>query len=176
MTLDFTTQNPTTGAAQNNDAGVPTGTLSRNGVDDGAVVVTVVNKEAGVYRASYTIPATYISNDVLSLRIAATVNAVAGKGIVWHGLVTTSFLLVPGAIEYTYTVTDATTGLPIEGVEVWFSTDLAHNNIVWSGDTDTFGIAMDDYGNKPKLDAGTYYLWRQKSGYLFSDPDIEIVS
>jgi hypothetical protein len=81
-----------------------------------------------------------------------------------------------GAITFTYIVTDITTGLPIEGVEVWFSTDNPAVNIVWKGDTDAFGIAMDVNGNLPSLDAGTYYVWRQKSGFIFTDPDTEVVS
>jgi len=82
-----------------------------------------------------------------------------------------------GAIEYTYTVTDSGTGLPIEGVEVWFATDLAGTNIVWKGDTDAFGIARDVHGSKPWLDAGTYYVWKQFAGYVDNDgPDIEVVS
>ena len=34
-----------------------------------------------------------------------------------------------GAIEYSYTVTNSVTGLPIEGVEVWFSTDVARDGL-----------------------------------------------
>lgn len=133
VALDFTTQNPATGAAQNNDAGAPTGTISRNGVDDGAVVVAVVNKEVGVYRATFTVPLTYVANDVLSLRIAATVATVAGKGVVWRALVTNIFPLSPGAIDFTYTLTDSVTLLPIQGADVWFSTDAGGLNIVWKG-------------------------------------------
>lgn len=81
-----------------------------------------------------------------------------------------------GAIQFTYTVTNSMTGLPIEGVEVWFSTDLGAANIVWKGDTDTFGVARDTLGNLPALDVGIYYVWRQKSGFTFADPDIEDVS
>jgi hypothetical protein len=87
-----------------------------------------------------------------------------------------STIFPAGAIEFTYTVTDTVTLLPIEGVEVWISTDNPAVNIVWKGDTDAFGVAMDVNGNKPKLDAGTYYFWRQRAGYTFTDPDTEIVS
>lgn len=80
-----------------------------------------------------------------------------------------------GAVEFTYTVTDTNTTLPIEGVEVWFATDVNFANIVWKGDTDAFGIAMDVNGNKPQLDAGTYYIRSQKSGYVFP-VDTEVVS
>lgn len=80
------------------------------------------------------------------------------------------------AIAFTYTVTNTVTLLPIEGVQVWFATDLAGTNVVWAGDTDTFGVARDDNGNIPFLDPGTYYIFRQKVGFTFIDPDVEIVS
>ena len=79
-------------------------------------------------------------------------------------------------VEFTYTVTDAGTGLPIEGVSVDISTDIAGNNIIWCGTTDAFGVARDEHGNLPRLDPGTYYFWRKLSGYIFVDPDVEIVS
>ena len=84
--------------------------------------------------------------------------------------------LTPGAIEFTYTVTDSVTGLPIEGVEVWFTTDAPGANIVWAGVTNAFGVARDVLDSLPWLDAGTYYVWRQKAGYAFSNPDVEAVS
>lgn len=81
-----------------------------------------------------------------------------------------------GSVTFTYTITNSVSGLPIEGVEVWFSTDNPAVNIVWKGDTDAFGVARDVNGNKPTLDPGTYYVWRQKAGFVFTDPDTEIVS
>ena len=82
-----------------------------------------------------------------------------------------------GAIEVTYTVTDDADD-PIEGVTVWISTDLAGTNIIWSGVTTSLGVAVDTTnGNKPYLDAGTYYFWLQKDGFTFaSQPDTEVVS
>ena len=80
------------------------------------------------------------------------------------------------ALEFTYTVTDSGTGLPIDGVDVDISTDLAGSNVVWCGVTDAFGVARDEGGNLPRLDPGTYYFWRNKSGYIFADPDTEVVS
>lgn len=81
-----------------------------------------------------------------------------------------------GAIAFTYTVTNSVGGLPLEGVEVWISTDNPAVNIVWKGDTDAFGVARDVNGSLPMLDAGTYYFWRQLSGFIFVNPDTEIVS
>ena len=81
-----------------------------------------------------------------------------------------------GSVEFTYTVTASDTGLPIDGVEVWVSTDVAGSNIVWSGNTDALGVARDVNNDKPFLDAGTYYFWSQKAGYSFANPDTENVS
>jgi len=80
-----------------------------------------------------------------------------------------------GAIDYTYTVTDSLTGLPVEGAEVWFATDIAFANIVWKGDTDAFGVARDVNNDLPRLDAGTYYIRVQRAGYAAMD-DTEVVS
>lgn len=82
-----------------------------------------------------------------------------------------------GCISFAYTVTDSGTGLPISDVEVWFTTDLAGANVVWYGITDAFGVARDAGNNTPCLDAGTYYVWKQKVGYTPDLwPDTEIVS
>lgn len=81
------------------------------------------------------------------------------------------------AIEFTYTVTNSVTGLPVPAVTVTVSTDLAGTNLVWSGFTDAFGVARDVNGDLPRLDAGTYYFWKWKSGYIDDqNPDTEVVS
>lgn len=80
-----------------------------------------------------------------------------------------------GGIEFTYTVTNSVTLLPLSNVEVWFSTDNALANVIWYGVTDSFGVARDAYGNKPRLNTGTYYAWRRLSGFVFNDPDTETV-
>lgn len=74
-----------------------------------------------------------------------------------------------GAVSWTYTVTDSGTGLPIDGVEVWLTTDIAGANVVVSGVTDTAGEV--DF----MIDAGNYYVWCKKSGYNFTNPDLETV-
>jgi hypothetical protein len=91
----------------------------------------------------------------------------------------TDILFPAGAITYTYTLTNSVTLLPVEGAEVWFSTDNVDppTNIVWKGDTDVFGVARDVNGNLPALDAGTYYVWAQIGGYVANSwPDTEVVS
>lgn len=82
----------------------------------------------------------------------------------------------PSLIEWTYPVTSSTTGLPIEGVEVWFYSDVGVSNLVWYGVTDTFGVAR-NRGNLPRLDPGTYYVKTQKAGYVSDESvDVEVVA
>lgn len=80
---EFTTQVFSTGVATNADS-TPTGTVNRNGTDDGAVTVTVTNIDTGRYKAVFTIPTTYVPGDVLNLTIAATVSTIAGKVAIWN--------------------------------------------------------------------------------------------
>lgn len=88
VSIQFTTQNATTGAAANADS-LPTGVLVKNG-DDTAETVTVSNIATGVYKASVTIPSGYVAGDEVQLRIAATVAGVAGKAVVWGAEVDTA--------------------------------------------------------------------------------------
>ena len=79
-------------------------------------------------------------------------------------------------IEFTYTVTNSVSGLPISGVAVWFAVDGGGAQIVWSGHTDALGVARDAYGALPRLDPGTYYVFRSRPGYVFRNPDTEIIN
>ncbi len=77
-----------------------------------------------------------------------------------------------GSEEVTYKVTEPPeeTGTAIAGVFVWVTTDAVGANIVASGNTDNFGEVTF------WLNPGTYYFWRQKYGYNFTNPDTEVVS
>lgn len=82
-----------------------------------------------------------------------------------------------GAVEFTYTVTDSVSGLPVEGANVWITSDTAGNNTLWAGTTNSSGIAVDQNGNKPFLDPGTVYVWIQRAGYIPPTvPDTEVIS
>lgn len=81
ITVDFTTRRFDTGAATNADS-TPGGTLVLNGTDN-AASVTVTNKATGIYKAAVTLP-TLAVNDVVELRIAATVNSISDNGIIWR--------------------------------------------------------------------------------------------
>lgn len=83
VVIEFTTQRFDTGAATNADS-LPTGTAIKNGVDDGAVTVTVMGIDTGRYKAAFAVPLTYSAGDVVECSIAATVNSVAGKAIVFR--------------------------------------------------------------------------------------------
>ncbi len=103
---------------------------------------------------------------------------VTGAGCVQQNLeyIVEERLITP--IEFTYELTEPPEGVgpPIADATIWFTTDIGGVNTVWEGLTDTFGIARDVNDNLPFLDPGTYYVWRQRSGYIFDDPDSEVVS
>lgn len=69
-----------------------------------------------------------------------------------------------GSISFPVTVNDESSN-PIDGVEVWISTDSAGASVV-AGTLHTSALGLATF----VLDAGTYYLWRQKSGYNFTNP------
>lgn len=74
-----------------------------------------------------------------------------------------------GAITWTHTVTNSVNDLPIADTDVWFTSDSAGNDVLASGRTNQNG-AVTVY-----LDAGTVYVWRQKSGFNFTNPVTETV-
>jgi hypothetical protein len=77
-------------------------------------------------------------------------------------------IIGPGAIVWTYTLTESGNG--IADVDVWVTTDVAGTNIIASGKTDQNG-QVTFY-----LDAGVVYVWSAKSGWNFDNPDQEVVS
>lgn len=84
-----------------------------------------------------------------------------------------------GALEITYTlrIDDEDSGAVLAGADVWITTDSAGTLVIWRGVTDANGVLRETAGSsKPWLDAGTYYFWREKSGYTFSNPDTETFS
>lgn len=99
-----------------------------------------------------------------------------GFGTIQQNLEYVCGVRVPNSIQFTYTLTDSVTTLPLDGAEVWFTVDAVGNKIVWYGVTDAFGVARDAGGDLPLLRPGTYYVWRSLAGYSFSDPDTEVVS
>jgi len=63
-------------------------------------------------------------------------------------------------------------GSPVDGVEVWMTTDEAGANVVHGTFvSNAFGLA--DFG---AIDSGTYFVWRQLAGYNFENPEEITVS
>jgi hypothetical protein len=74
-----------------------------------------------------------------------------------------------GAIEHEVTVNEG--GNPSDGAEVWVTTDIGGANVVAGT------LSTDASGNATfMLDAGSYYLWAQKSGVNFTNPTAFTVS
>lgn len=152
------------------------------GIGDGNLTVQI-SKNGGAFAAG-TGTDTEISNGWYSYLAAAaeadTIGPVAvkvtGAGAVQQNLEYVVKQRTSNAIEFTYTVTDVSTGGPIEGVDVWVTSDIGGVNIIWVGKTNTVGIAVDSNDEKPFLDAGNYYFWSQRTGYTFTNPDLETVS
>lgn len=75
-----------------------------------------------------------------------------------------------GGIETTIYVEDGSSN-PIQGVAVWVTTDSSGTNIVAGT------LVTDNFGNVTfYLDAGTYYVWKQKPLYTFSNPATIVVT
>ena len=73
-----------------------------------------------------------------------------------------------GAISTPITVDDGTN--PIDGVDVWVTTDVGGSNVIARGYTNTSGVVTF------MLDTGTVYIWKQLAGYSFSNPDTLVVT
>ena len=74
-----------------------------------------------------------------------------------------------GALSTTITVDDGTN--PLDGVEVWITTDEAGSNVI-AGSLTTDANGQVTF----MLDAGTYYVWQQLAGYDFTNPQTITVS
>lgn len=102
---------------------------------------------------------------------------ITGAGIITQNLEYVVQQRNAGCLSFTYTAINSVTLAPIPDADVWFATDVAGTQVVWFGSSDAFGIAKDIEGHIPCLDAGTYYVFKHKPGFIDDDnPDIEIVS
>ncbi len=76
----------------------------------------------------------------------------------------------PGSIEWDLIINDAG-GDPIDGCAVWITTDEAGSDTI-AGTLYTDALGQVTF----MLDAGTYYVWRQRTNYTFTNPDTTTVS
>jgi hypothetical protein len=125
---------------------------------------TAMEYDAGVFRFTENALelAPTASSTLTEAAIATAVWGAASRTL-------TSGAAGAGAITYVYTLTEYPGGDPIADADVWVTSDSAGTNVLASGRTDAYG-QVTFY-----LDAGTVYVWRQKSGYNATNPDTETV-
>jgi len=75
-----------------------------------------------------------------------------------------------GAITWSYTLTSSVDASPIADADVWVTSDAQGTNVLASGKANQAGVVTFF------LDAGQVFVWRQKSGWNFSNPDPETVA
>ena len=76
-----------------------------------------------------------------------------------------------GAIAYTVTLLQPGTVIPIAGAEVWITSDSAGTTVV-AGTLLTNSSGQSTF----MVDAGSYYLWVQATGWNFTNPQAFVVS
>lgn len=186
--FDSTTGLPKTGDAANITANLRLDGGAANPIDD----TNPAELEGGQY--IFDLTAAETNADLISIcpsSVTPNIQVIGVPGAVWTeptGGVATALDLATvdtvvdaiklktdtlggaGAITWTYTLTDSVTSDPIDGAEVWVTTDSAGANVIASGTTNEYGVVTF------YLDAGTVYVWRKRAGYNFTNPDQETVA
>lgn len=154
--LDTLTQTEVAQAVWNAPDSLYTATATMGKKLTGINPLTTAETRIAVWQASYstygTIAGTY--GKFLDHSISGSIDPQAGSG----------------SVTFEYEVTSSVGGAPIEDVVVSVSLDLAGTQIIARARTNENGIATFF------LDPGTYYLWRGKSGYSFTNPDTETIT
>lgn len=153
-----------------------------SGIGDGNLTVTI-SKNGGAFAAALGTDTeigngwyTYLADATEADTVGPVAVKVTGAGAIQQNLEYVVKQRNPGAIEWDYDIQDAL-GNPLEGVSVWVTaTNSSTAPAVWAGTTNGLGEARDENGDYPFLDAGTWYFWRQRAGYNFSNPDTEVVA
>ena len=74
-----------------------------------------------------------------------------------------------GTVLWEYTLTDDY-DQSIPGASIWVTSDVTGTNVVATGTTNYDGVVSF------RLNTGTVYIWAQKSGWNFDNPDTEVVA
>lgn len=112
--------------------------------------------------------------DVSLLALEATLTAMKGSGWTDETLKAIKAALDvevgSGALSCTWTQKDDD-GNPMDNVQIWITTDEAGVNVI-------AGTLLTNASGEATfmLDAGTYYVWREKAGYNFTNPQTWVVS
>lgn len=120
-----------------------------------------------------TTPADYKA-DISALALEATLTAIKGSG--WSDETLKAIMdaleaeVGPGALSCTWTQNDDGED-PMDNVQIWITTDEDGANVI-------AGTLLTDSSGEATfmLDAGTYYVWREKGGYNFTNPQTWTVS
>lgn len=125
--------------------------------------------------ASNTVEAVYLAAFYTSTQVdnhMVVDRWTVGKAAVENLDTTVSSRVGAGAGATSWTATVQTSGgAPIDGVEIWISTDSAGSSVV-AGTLSTNSSGQAVF----MLDPGTYYVWMQRSGYTFTNPQTATVS
>lgn len=73
-----------------------------------------------------------------------------------------------GSVSTPITINDGVN--PLDGVDVWATTDISGSNVVARGSTDALGLVTF------MLDPGTYYIWKTLARYSFTNPSTLVVT
>lgn len=144
------------------------GVLKASGIACAEIGVT------GAYSGDFTATPNVAGVYDVEFFVGAETLSRGGAQIVWNGSKELTLADVSssgaGAIAWDYTLTNSLTGLPIADADVWITSDVGGLNVLASGRTNASGVVSF------MLDAGTIFVWRQKSGWNFTNPDTEVVS
>lgn len=141
---------------------------------DGGSFVDCINEaieigSSGIYKLTLT--ADEMNADVIAIITkTTTTDAKSSVTVIYTSKSQIDEIGGAGAIPWTYTLTDSETGDPIADADIWVTSDEAGEHVIASGRTNQNGMVTF------YLDAGTVYVWRQKSGWNFVNPDTEVVS
>lgn len=153
-------------------AAVATGAIDADAIADNAI-------DAGAIASNAITAAKIASNAITAAKIATDAITAAKIAADAIGLSEVASALIDainaqdagaGAITFTYTLTSSVDSSVITGADVWATSDSGGNTVVASGTTNASGQVVF------YLDAGTYYIWAEKSGWNFTNPDTEAVA
>ena len=127
--------------------------------------------------ASTTRTLTSLGTLVADVDSLLSANHGAGSWLTGDGTGSSGGPLILGTIPVSYTLTLAPegSGTPIANAEVHISTQPAGLNVIAAGTTNVLGDLVINGQTVFWLPAGTFYYWRSKAGYSFTNPDTEVV-
>lgn len=164
---EFTVAHPTTGEATNATS-LPVAIANYNAEDDEDFILTVANLDTGRYVITGVIPDTYEPGGIVNIGIIAVCGGVTAKAVVASFMMDRPILGGAaggsGSKTVTLQILDPNSN-PIGDADIWISTDVSGDNIT-AGSLSTNASGRVTF----LLDPGSYYMWREKSGFTFPNP------